>query len=153
MNQPRPARSLKVAWSLFWGVATLVLVVLWVRSYWHGDGIETQRLHKRWLVASCDGGVSIGWSETTYGGRDRQWGYIHEQPTDCHLPPSFFGFRCELVPGNSSVVSLYWFPVAIAAAVATIPWVSWSTRFSLRTLFIATTLVAAVLGWIVWVSR
>src|SRR3954453_9683000 len=33
----RPAmkfRKLRIAWSVFWGVAAVLLVVLWVRSYW-----------------------------------------------------------------------------------------------------------------------
>jgi len=47
----------------------------------------------------------------------------------------------------------YWFPTLLAAvaAVATAPWLRW--QFSLRTLLIATTLVAVVLGVIVWMSR
>ena len=153
MNQPCPARGVKIAWTAFWCVATLLLAVLWVRSYWHGDGIETQRLHKRWLIALAGGGFSIGWGESTYGSDDRAWGYIHEQPHDSHLPPSFFGFRCELVPGNSSVVGPYWFPIAITAALAAVPWLPRSARFSLRSLLIATTLVAVALGLIVWASR
>jgi hypothetical protein len=40
----------------------------------------------------------------------------------------------------------HWFPVAITAALAAGAWPYWTTRFSLRTLLIATTLVAVVLG-------
>ena len=42
----------------------------------------------------------------------------------------------------------YWVIVFSAAACASMPWLPW--RFSLRTLLIATTLVAVVLGLIVW---
>ena len=42
----------------------------------------------------------------------------------------------------------HWLPALLFAAVAAIPWLRW--RFSLRTLLIATTLVAVVLGLIVW---
>ena len=38
-----------------------------------------------------------------------------------------------------------------AATMLACPWITW--RFSLRTLLIATTLVAVVLGIIVWMSR
>ena len=34
-----------------------------------------------------------------------------------------------------------------------LPWVEWPSRFSLRTLLIATTLVAVVLGLILWLSH
>ena len=39
------------------------------------------------------------------------------------------------------------------AALAAAPWIRWSRRFSLRTLLIATTLVAVVLGLIVYAAR
>jgi hypothetical protein len=45
----------------------------------------------------------------------------------------------------------HWFLVLLSAAFATAPWIRW--RFSLRTLLIATTLVAVVLGLIVWAAR
>ncbi len=30
-------RKLRIAWSVFWGLAAVLLVVLWVRSYWWVD--------------------------------------------------------------------------------------------------------------------
>jgi hypothetical protein len=45
----------------------------------------------------------------------------------------------------------HWFPFVITATVAAAPWIRW--RFSLRTLLIAMTLVAVVLGTLVWLSR
>jgi hypothetical protein len=44
-------------------------------------------------------------------------------------------------------------PIIIALACCFYPWVYWSKRFSLRTLLIATTLVAVVLGLVVWAAR
>jgi hypothetical protein len=38
----------------------------------------------------------------------------------------------------------------VSATPAALPWTRWSRRFTLRTLLIATTLVAVVLGLIVW---
>ena len=50
---------------------------------------------------------------------------------------------------TSSILYIpFWFLVMLSAAVGTIPWLTY--RFSLRTLLIATTLVAVVLGLIVW---
>ena len=40
----------------------------------------------------------------------------------------------------------HWFLAVAAITLAGVPWLRWSARFSLRTLLIATTLVAAVLG-------
>ena len=46
-----------------------------------------------------------------------------------------------------------WFLVGVAGGLAVAPWLKLSRRFSLRTLLIATTLVAVVLGLIVAVLR
>ena len=48
-----------------------------------------------------------------------------------------------------------WFPVLLSATLAavTFPWKRLSWRFTLRTLLVATTLVAVLLGLIVWATR
>ena len=46
-----------------------------------------------------------------------------------------------------------WFLVVLTSALATLPWIQWTSRFSLRTLLSATTLVAVVLGLIVYAMR
>jgi hypothetical protein len=47
-----------------------------------------------------------------------------------------------------------WLPVLIVASLTAVPWLPcWSKRFSLRTLLIMTTLVAVLLGLIVWAVR
>ena len=45
------------------------------------------------------------------------------------------------------------FRVGIIATLAAAPWLSWSRQFSLRTLLIATTLVAVGLGMVVWALK
>jgi hypothetical protein len=47
-------------------------------------------------------------------------------------------------PVESFVFMRFWIPVIATGALAVLSWVHW--RFSLRTLLLATTLVAAVLG-------
>jgi hypothetical protein len=43
--------------------------------------------------------------------------------------------------------------ILMLAAFAIVPWIRWSNRFSLRTLLIATTLIAIVLGLAAWEIR
>jgi hypothetical protein len=43
----------------------------------------------------------------------------------------------------------HWFWVLIVGSIGVVPWSSWSRRFSLRTLLIATTLVAVGMGFVV----
>ena len=33
-------RKLRIAWSVVWGLASVLLVVLWVRSYWRVDTVR-----------------------------------------------------------------------------------------------------------------
>ena len=40
-------RKLRIAWSVFWGLACVVLVVLWVRSYSGTDMVEFVRVDDR----------------------------------------------------------------------------------------------------------
>jgi hypothetical protein len=67
----------------------------------------------------------------------------------------FLGFHFARLPDFGWKLFVpYWFLVVIAgisAALCGIPWVKW--HFSLRTLLIATTLVAVGLGVIVYASR
>jgi hypothetical protein len=52
------------------------------------------------------------------------------------------------------VAAPYWFPVATVAMIAVLPWMrelKW--QFSLRTLLIATTLIAVVMGLAVWATK
>ena len=43
-----------------------------------------------------------------------------------------------------------WFFIGVAAVLSAAPWIRWSNRFSLRTLLITTTVVAVLLGLVVW---
>src|SRR3954447_9768164 len=36
-KRPLKYRKLRIAWSVFWGLTCVLLVVLWVRSYWCED--------------------------------------------------------------------------------------------------------------------
>ena len=59
------------------------------------------------------------------------------------------GVGWSIQPNGFSVLLPHWVYAILPAMLAVIPWV-WPKRFSLRTLLIATTLVAVVLGLIVW---
>jgi hypothetical protein len=52
---------------------------------------------------------------------------------------------------GTGLVIPYWSLVLVTPLLAVAPWIRW--RFSLRTVLIATTLVAVVLGLIVYASR
>ena len=55
--------------------------------------------------------------------------------------------------GGTPFQSPYWLLVAVAGLFAALPWIPIPRRFSLRTLLIAMTLVAVVLGQIAWAAK
>jgi hypothetical protein len=57
-----------------------------------------------------------------------------------------FRFRRLWNERGFNMITPYWFLVSVTWLLAAVPWIRWSTRFSLRALMIATTVVAAVLG-------
>ena len=79
-NEPAPEaprrrfRKLRIAWSVGWGVVAVLLVVLWVRSYWRVDGIYIAHSHSAvsirgdlYIDAGVAGPASLGPSKHDYG--------------------------------------------------------------------------------------
>jgi len=137
-------RKLRIAWSIVCGIACVLLITLWVRSYWNVDSIIT----KLGLISSVEGSfVSTS--------------LFHLSPTDTHewefdrlgedvqFPEAtFLGFHFAGDTLGWIALVPQWFVTMVAVTLAVAPWLRWSKRFSLRTLLIATTLLAVGLGLI-----
>jgi hypothetical protein len=72
-----------------------------------------------------------------------------------NAPPHFGFYPASMADwvftfANDGLILPYWLCSLITATIAGAPWISF--RFSLRTLLIATTLIAVVLGLIVWLK-
>ncbi len=140
--------KLGIAWSVCWGILVVLLIALWVRSYWVADYFQLWRSHavvslqgtlfidEKIILETSSTNVSAGLAET-----NRFLAYS--------LPTRLFNFY----PQGSGLAVPYWLIATFAAALAAASWVSWPTSFSLRTLLIATTLIAVLLGLIVWTVR
>ena len=140
-------RKLRIAWSVVCGMFCLLLIVLWVRSFYRYDevlvtvsdniGVWLESMPGQMNVSrlSAVGGIWILRSTSI----EEEW----------EFPP-----HVGLTVKDGRVWIPHWFPAWLLAMFATLPWMrqlSW--RFSLRTLLIAMTLVAAGLGLIVALSR
>ncbi len=154
-------RKLRIAWSVGWGLAAVLLILLWVRSYWWFDdfgghtrsrnlGLESEQGQLR-FTAKAFPPLSVP----------------QERPWDWSSAPALPGWTDldSWFPPNSKTIALrhvfsvkfssgyfvVWLPnwsVAVSVfAIAVCPWIP---RFNLRTLLIATTLVAVLLVLIVW---
>jgi hypothetical protein len=146
-------RKLRIAWSAGWGICRLLLFALWVRSYWWRDTIKCPtsniliassvegRLQSNVLDQNTDFGWPVGWVRLSRP--------VRLLPRLTQIGRTSWTYQI-----NSHDVFLsvpHWFPVLLLGMFAAAPWLPW--QFSLRTLLIATTLVAVALGIIVWSLR
>ena len=144
-------RKLRIAWSAVWGVVAVLLCLLWIVSYWWDVFADTPTIAVR--IASRHGQFSFDCSfAQLWEDGILTWDVFHTKIDDDY-------FRIDLEPDISlqngnilSVTGYHWQLVAAASAIASAVWLPLRC-FSLRTLLIATTLVAVVLGLVVWISR
>jgi hypothetical protein len=150
------ARKLRIAVSAFFALVTVPICVLWVRSYWYAELVLCTVDQHFVLIGSQPGAFGFSiipeesvdpwiiYKKPTSDWRAGEEGWWREQ--------SWGGFHINY-SHSPIVVAPYWFWLLIPATLAAIPWLLRSNRFSLRTLLIATTLVAFVLGLVVWMVR
>ncbi len=150
-------RKLRIAWSVVWGLAALLLIVLWVRSYsWREYLVGNFSPYVPLLSFSSDAG-QLKYSDIRRNDINATDFAIISRPADDSMEVSGVfdsqltaGFGVRIAQDSRAIAVPHWFAVVICIALAVVPWIRW--RFSLRTLLIATTLVAVVLGLIVWLG-
>jgi len=149
MDKQLAIRRVRIAVSVFFGVLTVALCVLWVRSYFSFDIWKLQPSSKRPIVVgSAYGHVTVSF-RSKVGTPMRRF---MSQPLqlakwESQRVPRVFQFL------NDRVVVPHWFVALLLIGLSATPWISQSRRFSLRTMLIATTLVAVVLELGVWLAR
>jgi hypothetical protein len=154
-------RKLQIAFSVTCGILCLLLIALWVRSIRTVDYLYPIYDPIEVVLWSSEGKVrfevwNVGkaqfrnadFRDYFFSGRftvlERSKSRYrsagrYPMPTDTVLGFRWYSWRAFYVP--------YWFPIMLFAVLATVPWLPW--QFSLRTLLIAMTLVAMMLGLIV----
>src|SRR4029079_2241688 len=132
-------RKLQIAWSLVCGLAAVLLIALWVRSYWWTDTTSFSEVvssygnlhfYQRIVITFAPGDQPL-----------RCYGYAYA--SDRVVITNIYGRSGPTIP--------FWVTVVPAIVIAFTPWIRY--HFSLRTLFIATTLIAVVLSLIALTLR
>jgi hypothetical protein len=145
-------RKLRIAWSVAWGIAVVLLVALWGRSYRWIDGIAYDGTGTIYVCMTLHGHIMLFCNLDDAKGNG--WGFqskrVEESLPDLSAVPSILGVNYDLRANTPYVLIPLWELVLIFAGFGTVPWMRWTRRFSVRTLLIATTLVAVGLGLIVW---
>jgi hypothetical protein len=158
-------RKLRIAWSVAWGVAAVLFCVLFVTSLNHLYKAYA-RVYDQYVEVSALRG-RFGLQFVT---EKHNWtlGYrrgLISMPVDSEFSNSFpvdvnatWGFSFQHFRPQKPSALRVWrgtmpclFLVTVCSGLAWACWLPW--RFTLRTLLIATTLVAVVLGLIAWAAR
>lgn len=156
-------RYLRIGWTVFFGALCLLLIGLWVRSYWWNDIVFNNRTTTK--LGSNYGAVyfirltrPILVTSSTGLGLNAPYGPPANTPPmhgwrlggrEASVASKRFEWTISSV--RQEAMLPYWGPTLFFATLAATPWAPW--RFSLRTLLLFTTLVAVGLGVIVWAAR
>jgi hypothetical protein len=162
-------RKLRIAWSVAWGILCLLLIVLWVRSYWVWEDLlyskDTPRPPKVELstrIGSRKGTIYL-WHSTMdnlaeVGGEALSW-QVNGSDDIAPYPSTGFQWHRSNPNGRRSadhdtfICVPHWSLILLATMLGAAPWISWSKRFSLRTLLVAVALLAVGLGLAVYALR
>jgi hypothetical protein len=125
------ARKLRIAVSVFFAVVAVALCVLWVRSFSTSCQITAHGVGS-YATSAQDGKLIIFRSTSPLGFMQRDDRIIY---SDSH---------------TLKIILPIWIVIFATSTASGLPWAR--PRFSLRTLLIATTLMAGVLGLGVWLA-
>ena len=132
-------RKLRIAWSVAWGVVALLLCGLWVRSYYWFD--FSGLIPGGALVSNNGSVVFTREMRVISHERDPSWNALLNGASYAHS-------EIEIVRLTSIVTIPFWAAILVVFSLGVAAWMP--LRFSLRTLLIATTLVAVVMGFATW---
>ncbi len=144
---PRRFYRLRIAVSMFIGVVTVLLCMLWIRSYWWMDMYQRVGPNRDTLTITSLNGEVVASSRT--------WSNVFKIYTRYNSGPitddvtKFWNDSQGI--SRVHLHTQYWKLLLITATCSVVVWMRF--RFSLHTLLIATTLVAVVLGLAVWAGR
>src|SRR5437016_1415546 len=125
----RYLRYLRIAFSAFCGLACVLLIVLWARSYWFMDSVV--------VPISNTHSFGLFWALGRVG-PEIEVGYSHLQCRTSELTPADvgrwtqlarFGFAFGKNERGAFVIFPFWLAALFSAGLGAAPWLKWSGRF------------------------
>jgi hypothetical protein len=156
MKRTKVVRGLRLAVSALCGILCLLLIMLWLRSLYWEDRISGHTTGSRGIRVYSSHG-SLVYYDTEFPGAAKEYPWEINIGSTFWLEPN--DVRVSSLPQVSHHKTTLWITVpywllllGVTISAGAILWIPW--RFSLRTLFIAATLVAFALGLFAWsISR
>jgi hypothetical protein len=164
-THPRLAATLRYLRGTVTGLCVsvyILLIAIWVRSYWWCDTVVLHGVADR--IVTCESlyggiGVRIYGPPTDYNGPatlryKRIWAFgTKVQPLHESKLTTLLGFGGTAI-GRSIIIAIpCWFVTLASTILALVIWRTTRWRFSLRTLLIATSVVAVLLGLVIWAAN
>lgn len=142
MDRHRIFRAARFVVSVAFGILCLLLVALWVRSFWWVNSVSS--MTRELNIDSCRGELIV--SRNIAAPSSGDWGMVDKpvNVNDQSYRMTTLGFFYRRVGYQFWLVIPYWFPVLIPAVLAATIWLP--LKFSLRTMLFGMTLVAVTLG-------
>jgi hypothetical protein len=148
----------RIVWSVGCGLICLLLIALWVRSYWKIDFIWVPSPGPTQFI-SGRGTLSTSFPN---GIRKPVWSFITVSIAEMNadllargrkpsIPRRLSPLGFELTQKYLAISYLY--PVILFGILASFVWIRWSNRFRLRTLLVGMTFVAIALGLLVFLAN
>jgi hypothetical protein len=146
-------RKLRIVWSAACGIAVVLLILMWLRSRHTLDFLEWSRSKYGGSIAvtSFDGECEFMFATNNkiWTGMKPGFTYVTRRERFAPWAPSWTGFAVNGTnEGNHFFMAPYWFLASVGSFMTAASWFPW--HFTLRTLLIATTLVAVVLELATW---
>jgi hypothetical protein len=148
---PRFLRYLRIAFSATCGIACVLFVVLCIRSYWRLDVLVRNNGSNSTIIRVDAGLMTLSQANFRSGlSGDDVWTLIVDNAS---WGMNYWQFDWARNKDLILVRIPVWVSAAALAVLGYTPWIRWSNRFSIRTMLIATTLIAAALAIIVSFNR
>ena len=144
-------RKLRIAWSVAWGVASLLLVAFWVRSFSCWDDCWLRLTNSEYAHGiSCEGRMGV-WFENAYLKRRIEWKI---DPESLHRSPGQYErhawFHFYVSPSGNTwfITTAHCVCVMLTVTLAAAAW--FPRRFSVRGLLAVMTGIALIIGGLTW---
>jgi hypothetical protein len=145
-SNPSPGfkyQKLRIAWSVGCGIVCLLLIVLWMRSYWWQD-VVIRYSGRGWYGVESARGVLYANATVNVNAEDG-WFHWSKRLNESRFPTLVVGSQDRIAQPGFEAHFSYWVPVLMFALLGAVSWIHPSKRFSLRILVLWMTLIAVLI--------